>query len=70
VGVGVSWGVPGAAPSDAVEAQCQVVLQDVLLDHDLCWLLQLLHQIQIACTIWVKCLLLCRHLLLHRRHAN
>ena len=44
--VGESWGVPGAEPADAVQAQCQIVLQDELLDHGLCWLLELLHQIQ------------------------
>ena len=47
-----NWGGPGADPADAVQAQCQVVLQDVLLDHGLCWLLELLHQIRIVCTIW------------------
>ena len=30
-----NWGGPGADPADAVQAQCQVVLQDVLLDHGL-----------------------------------
>ena len=54
--VGESWGVPGADPADAVQAQCQVVLQDVLLDHGLCWLQELLHQIQIVCTIGDSCL--------------
>lgn len=52
---GESWGVPGADPADAVQAQCQVVLQDVLLDHGLCWLQELLHQIQIVCTIGDSC---------------
>jgi len=70
VAVGESWGVPGADPADAVKAQCQLVLQDALLDHGLCWLLELLHQIQIVCSIWDSCLWLYRVLLSHRRHAN
>ncbi len=65
--VGESWGVPGADPADAVQAQCQVVLQDVLLDHGLCWLLELLHEIQIVSEVCDSCLLLYTTLLSHRR---
>ena len=65
-----NWGGPGADPADAVQAQRQVVLQDVLLDHDLCWLLELLHQIQIVCTIWDSCFLLCRILLSHHTEGT